>query len=184
MEWKIYTKTGDSGKTSLIGGTRVPKYDERIEAYGTVDELNAFIGLLHDQYIDSNSKKVLSLIQNNLFVVESHLAVDSTKNIKNIPELKYTEVEIIEKEIDTMNKRLPELKSFILPGGHPVVSYCHICRTICRRAERHVVKLSENYQVDENIIKYLNRLSDYFFVLGRKIAIDLGVEESLWKPKK
>ena len=183
MSWKIYTKTGDKGKTSLIGGTRVPKYDERIEAYGTVDELNSFIGLLRDQKIDNHSKGVLLEIQNRLFDLESGVAHDKEKEVKNLPQIMEEDIKLLEDEIDKMNENLPELKSFILPGGHPVVSYCHICRTVCRRAERLILRVSEKYPVNENDIKYLNRLSDYFFVLGRKFACDFNADEITWKAR-
>ena len=181
--WKIYTKTGDKGTTSLIGGTRVPKYHPRIEAYGTVDELNAFIGLLRDQDIDSHSKTVLTEIQDRLFTLESLVAQEPNKKAANLPKLSDVDVELLEKEIDIMNEKLPALTSFILPGGHPIVSYCHICRTICRRSERLLIKLSENSPVEKLSIIYLNRLSDYFFVLGRKFAMDFNIEEIVWKPR-
>jgi len=182
-EWKIYTKTGDKGTTALIGGTRVPKYHDRIEVYGTIDELNAFIGLLRDQDIDEPSKKVLIEIQDRLFTLESLVALDPEKEVKNLPILHDKDVTLLEKEIDKMNETLPPLTAFILPGGHPVVSYAHICRTICRRTERLIIKLSTNSEVDEINIRYLNRLSDYLFVLGRKFAMDFGVEETVWKPR-
>jgi cob(I)alamin adenosyltransferase len=182
--FKIYTKGGDKGSTSLIGGTRVPKYDERIEAYGTVDELCSFAGLLRDQNIDNHYKDILLIIQNRLFVIESLLAADSEESAEKLPKIEDTDIELLEKEIDVMEKELPALTSFILPGGHTTVSYCHITRTICRRAERLTIKLSEKYRIDGLIIKYLNRLSDYFFVLARKLSNDLNAEEILWKPFK
>ncbi|OQX75443.1 MAG: ATP:cob(I)alamin adenosyltransferase [Bacteroidetes bacterium 4484_249] len=181
---KIYTKQGDKGETSLIGGTRVPKYDERIEAYGTVDELNSFTGLIRDQKIDTHYKEVLHTIQNILFIIESQLAADSPESKSKLPPVAAGDILILENEIDKMNEELPELKSFILPGGHTTVSYCHIARTICRRAERLTIKLTEKYNVDEIVVMYLNRLSDYFFVLARKLAKDLNVGEMLWKPDK
>ncbi len=184
MSWKVYTKTGDKGLTSLIGGTRVPKYDERIDAYGTVDELNAFVGLLRDQPVDEHSKTILYEIQNRLFDLESLLANDGTKPEIKLPQIEEDDIRLLEKEIDKMNESLPELKSFILPGGHPIVSYCHICRTVCRRAERLTLKAAQKYSVNENEIKYLNRLSDFFFVLGRKFAVDLGIRETTWQPRK
>jgi len=183
-EYKIYTKGGDKGKTSLLGGTRVPKYDDRINAYGTLDELNAFLGLIRDYDISSHYKNVLIGIQSFIFSAESHLANDNPENIKTLPFLPEEDVFLLEKEIDTMNEELPELKFFILPGGHPVVSYCHIARTICRRAERLVIKLAENYDFDEVIIRFLNRLSDYLFVLARKLSMDFGAKEIPWKPHK
>lgn len=179
---KIYTKGGDKGKTSLIGGSRVPKYDDRVNAYGTLDELNSFLGLLRDFNISSHYKEVLLGIQNFIFTAESHLAADSPESTKNLPKLDGDQVLLLEREIDAMNEELPELRSFILPGGHPVVSYCHISRTICRRAERIVILLAEQYEVDEVIIRFLNRLSDYLFVLARKLAKDLGAREIPWKP--
>ena len=182
MSWKVYTKTGDKGKTSLIGGTRVPKYDDRIEAYGTIDELNSFIGLLRDQEIDGHSKSILLEIQKRLFDMESSVAYDREKQVKNLPELKEKDINLLENEIDKMDELLPPLTSFILPGGHTVVSYCHICRTVCRRAERLLLKVAEKYPVNETDLKYLNRLSDYFFVLGRKLAKDFNVEETKWEP--
>ena len=181
--WKIYTKTGDKGTTALIGGTRVPKYHERIECYGTVDELNAFVGLLRDQEIDDHSKEVVLEIQKRLFAIESLLAKEKEESTIPLPELLQTDVELLETEIDKMNEQLPELTSFVIPGGHPFVSYCHIARTVCRRAERLVIKLSTNYKVNPLIIRYLNRLSDYFFVLGRKFSIDQKCPETLWKPR-
>jgi cob(I)alamin adenosyltransferase len=182
-DWKIYTKTGDKGTTALIGGTRVPKYDDRIEVYGTIDELNAFIGLLRDQDVDYQSKKMLIEIQDRLFTLESLVALDPDKKMDNLPQLKDSDVVLLEKEIDKMNEQLPPLTAFILPGGHQVVSTTHICRTICRRAERLIIKLSKNSTVDEVSIRYLNRLSDYLFVLGRKFAMDLKAEEVVWKPR-
>jgi cob(I)alamin adenosyltransferase len=184
MEYKIYTKGGDKGQTSLLGGTRVPKYHDRIEAYGTVDELVSFLGLIRDQDIDKHYKELLIQIQQTLFTAEAHLASDSEKNTANLPKISEKDIEMLENEIDEMNKQLPELRSFILPGGNTIVSYCHISRTICRRAERLVIKLSENYPVNEIIIKFLNRLSDYLFVLARQLLFEFKGEETLWKPNK
>lgn len=181
---KIYTKGGDKGETSLLGGTRVPKYHERIEVYGTLDELNSFIGLLRDQAIGDNFKKILLEIQERIFIAESRLAADQNEFLDKLPFLTMFDVEVLENEIDRMNVGLPELRSFVLPGGHPIVSYCHIARTVCRRAERLTIRLNEKYVVDEAIIKYLNRLSDYFFVLGRRFSFDLNVGEVLWKTSK
>jgi len=182
-EWKIYTKTGDKGRTALIGGTRVPKYDIRIEAYGTVDELNAFIGLLRDREIDTHSKEILLEIQERLFTLESSLAQDGKQLKVDLPVLHTDDVELLEKEIDDMNEQLPPLTAFVLPGGHPVVSYCHIARTVCRRAERLTLRMNEKFPVDSLNIQYLNRLSDYLFVLARKLSKDLKAPESLWKPR-
>jgi cob(I)alamin adenosyltransferase len=179
---KIYTKGGDKGQTSLLGGTRVPKYDDRIEAYGTLDELNSFIGLVRDQEIDKRYKDVLLRVQHIIFVAESNLAADKAEHLDRLPKISEADIEYLEREIDLMNLDLPALRSFILPGGHMAVSCCHVARTICRRAERLTIKLSEKHPVDRLIIKYLNRLSDYFFVLARKTGKDLNVEETLWKP--
>ncbi len=183
-QYKIYTKGGDKGQTSLLGGTRVPKSHDRIEAYGTLDELNSFIGLLRDQPMDLHYKAILFDIQHNIFVTESRLASDKSEDLKRLPFLNELNILQLENEIDRMNEGLPELRSFILPGGHPIVSYCHIARTICRRAERLTIRLSEKYEIEEIIIKYLNRLSDYLFVLGRRFSYDLKVDEVLWKPLK
>ncbi len=179
---KIYTKTGDKGTTALIGGTRVPKYHEKIEAYGTVDELNAFVGLIRDQKIDKHSKEILLEIQDRLFTMESLLAKDDKKSKITLPDLESADIQKLENEIDNINGTLPKLTSFILPGGNSIVSYCHIARTVCRRTERIVIKLAGNYDVNPLIIQYLNRLSDYFFVLARKFSHDFNVPENLWKP--
>jgi cob(I)alamin adenosyltransferase len=183
-QWKIYTKTGDKGETSLIGGKRVPKFHLRIEAYGTLDELNAFIGLVRDQDIDTKIKDVLLKIQNVIFTAESQLALDpEAKTVKKLPEIKAADILLLETEIDTMNDELPVLTKFLLPGGHPVVSYCHIARTVCRRAERIVIKLSREEKVDDTILRFLNRLSDYLFILSRKLTKDLGIDELHWITK-
>ena len=185
MALKIYTKTGDKGKTSLLGGTKVPKNDARIESYGTVDELNSFIGLLNDQLSDATLNQRLLEIQDRLFTIGSLLALEQQKkNLPKIPELKEEDVTHLEKEIDEMDNKLPPMKSFILPGGHLSVSTAHICRSVCRRAERRCIDLQEKgMPVDPLIIKYLNRLSDYFFVLARYVGQQLQVKEMLWKPK-
>lgn len=183
MAFKVYTKTGDKGETSILGGTRLPKHHIRIEAYGTVDELNSWIGLIRDQPIDDNSKKVLVEIQDRLFTLGSVLASDPKKNKMKLPEVKEEDVTLLEKEIDKMDETLPEMKSFVLPGGNTIVSYCHVARCVCRRAERAVLRLSENEEVSAIIIKYLNRLSDYLFVLSRKLAMDTGAEEIPWKAR-
>lgn len=180
---KIYTKTGDAGETSLIGGSRVLKFHIRIEAYGTVDELNSYIGLIRDQQIDRHYKDILLEIQNKLFTAESILASEKKETTKNLPEINTEDISLLENEIDLMNKSLPELHSFILPGGHTTVSYCHIARCVCRRAERVVTSLSQNHPVDELVLKYLNRLSDYLFVLARKIAKDNNTPEIHWKAR-
>lgn len=182
-EWKIYTKTGDKGETSLIGGTRVPKFHDRIEAYGTLDELNSFIGYLRDQIADLHIREFLLKIQEDLFIAESILATDHDKEItRTLPQLAEDHILAIENEIDSMNLHLPSLTTFILPGGHPLVSLCHICRTICRRAERVIIKLSLEVHVDEILLKYINRLSDYLFVLARELAFLNNVPDLPWKP--
>jgi cob(I)alamin adenosyltransferase len=180
---KIYTKTGDGGQTSLIGGSRVFKSHHRIEAYGTVDELNAYIGLLNDQPVNEERKSLLLTIQERLFVVGSRLAAEPGKALQNLPELHETDIEQLEQAMDTLDAQLPELRSFILPGGHQAVSFCHVARTVCRRAERLVIGLAQEEPVDEIVIKYLNRLSDFLFVLARSMSKELGAEEILWHPK-
>jgi len=183
-DWKIYTKTGDKGTTALIGGSRVPKYDERIEAYGTVDEVNSWIGLIRDQEIDDHFKEILLEIQDRLFTLESLLARGPQSEKVVLPQLVESDILLLEKEIDKMNEDLPTLTSFILPGGLAVSSYCHLARTVCRRAERLSIKMNDTYPVDPINIKYLNRLSDYLFVLSRKLSKDAGAVETLWKPRK
>jgi cob(I)alamin adenosyltransferase len=185
MSMKIYTKTGDKGKTSLIGGTKVFKSDLRIEAYGTVDELNSFIGFCLDQLKSHNINNVLAEVQDRLFTIGSALACDPEKETKlKIPDLHEADVELLEKEIDMMNEILPVMKSFILPAGHIAVSSLHIARTVCRRAERCCVKMQKKEMEVENlIIKYLNRLSDYLFILARFAAHQLKIEEVPWKPR-
>lgn len=181
-EWKIYTKTGDKGKTSLIGGTRVPKYHDRIEAYGTVDELNSYLGLIRDHEIEKSLKKTLCRIQECLFIIESSLATDPSAIIeRKLPQIKDTDIQFLETEIDQMNESLPVLTNFILPGGNILSSHCHIARTVCRRAERVTLKLSITNKVEELDLKYLNRLSDYLFVLARKFIYDANNEEIEWK---
>jgi cob(I)alamin adenosyltransferase len=181
MALRIYTKTGDKGETSLIGGTRLPKHHIRIEAYGNVDELNSWVGLLRDQAIDANSVKILIETQDRLFTIGSLLASDPEKDTKmKLPEIRESDITLLEKEIDAMEAGLPAMKSFVLPGGHTIVSYCHVARCVCRRAERSVLRLAENEKVDELVYKYLNRLSDYLFVLSRKLAHDLKAPETPW----
>ncbi len=182
MATKIYTKTGDRGETSLFGGKRLPKNHLRIEAYGTVDELNSWIGLLRDNTEAQEPRELLKAIQDRLFTLGSNLASDPDKDMIT-PDILDSDIEKLEQAIDAMNETLPPLKNFILPGGHPTVSYSHIARCVCRRAERHVVALAQNEAVDTIIIRYLNRLSDYLFVLGRNLAQDLQVEEIIWKPR-
>lgn len=180
---KIYTKKGDTGTTQLIGGTRVPKNHIRIEAYGTIDELNSFIGLTSDSIDDNKVKDLLKEIQDRLFTIGSTLASDPEKSRMKIPDLQEDDVVLLENEMDIMNERLPEMKSFILPGGLAANSICHIARCVCRRAERLTVALAENEPVEPLVIKYLNRLSDYLFVLSRKISMDAGADEIPWKPR-
>ena len=182
---KIYTKTGDLGTTSLIGGTKVPKSNLRIETYGTVDELNAYIGLVGDLLMDANTKIILKEIQDRLFTIGSSLACDPDKEpLMKIPDLKERDVELLELEIDQMNELLAPMKFFVLPGGHPAISTTHIARCVCRRAERLCVNMQvHNLFVDPLIIKYINRLSDYLFVLSRFACHLLGVAEIPWKPR-
>ena len=185
MALKIYTKTGDKGKTTLIGGTKVPKNHLRIEAYGTVDELNSWIGFVNDQVTKKHENKILKEIQDRLFTIGSSLACDPEKETKlKIPDLGESDILLLEKEIDNMNDKLPPMKTFLLPGGHAAVSSAHITRCVCRRAERLCVDLQENKMfVDTLVIKYLNRLSDYLFVLARYIGKNQKVKEIPWKPR-
>jgi cob(I)alamin adenosyltransferase len=184
MSIKIYTKTGDKGMTSLIGGTKVLKSDLRIEAYGTVDELNSYVGLCSDLLTDEASKKTLREIQDRLFTIGSSLACDPEKEPKmKIPDLKEEDIVFLEKEIDRMSASLPEMKNFILPGGHPTVSQLHIARCVCRRTERCCVRLQDQDASALLIIKYLNRLSDHLFVLGRYTAHLLDAGEIPWRPR-
>ncbi len=184
QEFKIYTKTGDKGETSLIGGTRVPKYHPRIEAYGTIDELKSYIGLIRDQDISDDKKILLLEIQDRLFTIESQLAHDpETKLNRPLPEIDERDIFKLESAIDQMNEDLEPLSSFILPGGHVSVSHCHVARCICRRAERISIRLAELHPVNPLNIKYLNRLSDYLFVLARKVGHDLNTPETPWKPR-
>ncbi len=188
---KIYTKTGDNGSTALFGGTRVAKHHIRIESYGTIDELNSWLGLIRDQEIDTDAKNTLIRIQEALFTLGAILATDPKKALLkngkqrlNIPKINTDDITYLEKEIDAMDKKLPPMTHFILPGGHTSVSYCHIARTVCRRAERLLSHLNSEETVDEMVIAYINRLSDYLFVLARKLSVDLSIEEIKWIPKK
>jgi len=188
---KIYTKTGDKGTTSLFGGTRVPKHHIRIESYGTVDELNSHIGLVKDQRVGDHTRDILNRVQDRLFTIGSVLATDpekallkSGKERLNIPTITPEDIELLEKEMDTMNEALPEMTHFVLPGGHPSVSICHIARCVCRRAERLATALYEISPFDELVLQYLNRLSDYLFVLARKLSKDLHANEVKWIPEK
>lgn len=188
---KIYTKTGDDGTTSLFGGTRVPKHHIRIESYGTVDELNSYIGLIRDQDIEAQYKLSLLEIQDRLFTLGAILATPPEKEVLKNGERRLqnlgvseTDITFLENQIDMMEAHLPQMTHFILPGGHTIVSYCHIARCICRRAERLVTHLDETEPVNELVLKYLNRLSDYLFVLARKLSYNLKVEEVKWIPRK
>lgn len=181
---KIYTKTGDTGQTALIGGRRVSKAELRIDAYGTVDELNAWVGLLRDQSVNATRIGLLADIQDRLFTIGAELATDPDKAIrKALPAIIEADVVRLESSMDEMDATLPELRAFVLPGGHQSVSFCHLARTVCRRCERVVIALNAQEPVDPLVIQYLNRLSDYFFVLGRVMAQDLGADETEWKAR-
>ncbi len=180
---KIYTRTGDSGTTSLIGGKRVPKFDDRIEAYGSVDEVVAWTGLIRDQEEAEGVFELLVDIQDRLMTCASILAADCDNCPNPLPSLSEDDITRLEKAIDDMEEEVEPLSSFILPGGNTVVSYCHVARNVCRRAERNVLRLDALSPVDNLVIKYLNRLSDYFFVLSRKLGKDLGATEIPWKPR-
>ena len=188
---KIYTKTGDKGTTGLVGGTRLPKHDLRIDCYGTIDELNSYLGLIRDQQISNDSKTTLIEIQNQLFIIGSLLATDpeklkddSIRKRLGISLIKSEAIAFLETEIDAMNLELPPMTHFILPGGHQTVSFCHIARCICRRAERTISKLNANHPTQPEILIYLNRLSDFIFVLARKLSNELDAEEIKWIPNK
>ncbi|MBT8245969.1 MAG: cob(I)yrinic acid a,c-diamide adenosyltransferase [Winogradskyella sp.] len=188
---KIYTKTGDKGTTALFGGTRVPKHHIRIESYGTIDELNSHIGLIRDQAIDQLHKNVLMKIQDRLFTVGAILATDpekaTLKNGKdrlNIPKISEADIKLLEDNMDSMNAALPPMTHFVLPGGHQTVSFCHIARTVCRRAERLASHLNDLVPFQPETLMYINRLSDYLFVLARKLSNELHAEEIKWIPKK
>ncbi|MEC4003936.1 cob(I)yrinic acid a,c-diamide adenosyltransferase [Flavobacterium sp. SUN052] len=188
---KVYTKTGDTGTTALFGGTRVSKHHIRIESYGTVDELNSHIGLIRDQEMNSMYKTVLIEVQDRLFTVGAILATppeketlkNGEKRLQNLGILE-SDIEFLETQIDQMEESLPQMTHFVLPGGHTTVSYCHIARCVCRRAERLAVHLNDIEPTDELVIKYLNRLSDYLFVLARKLSFDLKADEVQWIPRK
>lgn len=188
---KVYTKTGDKGTTALFGGTRVPKYHIRIESYGTVDELNSYIGLIRDQQINTLYKEQLIHIQDKLFTLGAILATDPEKAVLkngkerlNIPKISDEDVVFLENAIDQMETELPQMTHFVLPGGHTTVSFCHIARCVCRRAERLSTHLNDIEPTDVMVLKYLNRLSDYLFVLARKLTFDLQAEEVKWIPEK
>lgn len=179
---KIYTKKGDKGETSLIGGVRVPKHHIRIDSYGTIDELNSNIGIVRSGVKDDMNTNVLAEIQDRLFTIGSLLASAPQSNMI-VPDLHESDITLLENTIDAMNTELPELKSFILPAGSLEISYCHVVRCVCRRAERLVVLLNENEEVHPLIIPYLNRLSDYFFVLARYVGFKQQITEVAWKPR-
>ncbi|WP_420387807.1 cob(I)yrinic acid a,c-diamide adenosyltransferase [Roseivirga sp.] len=181
---KIYTKTGDSGTTSLLGGARVSKAHIRIEAYGTVDELNSYIGLLRDQEVNDPRKDFLKEIQDRLFTIGADLATEPGKDKVVKPDLLDTDITALEQAMDQMDDALPPLKSFVLPGGHQSVSFCHIARCVCRRAERISIALNEQEPISPMVTQYLNRLSDYLFVLGRTMSMELNAEEVKWEPRK
>lgn len=182
MAFKIYTKTGDKGETGLFGGKRLPKDDLRIEAYGTIDELNATVGALADEIISNDIQTFLRQVQNDLFVIGSHLATVPGKNL-NLPSLPAAQIQVMETWMDEWDEALPPLKNFILPGGHPTVSKAHMARCVCRRSERRVISLGHREEISPLIVMYLNRLSDFFFMLGRKLAQDLQIKEIIWEPR-
>ena len=182
MAFRIYTKTGDQGDTALFGGKRVAKSHLRVDAYGTVDELNSFVGWLRDSIENEHIRAVLVQVQHRLFTVGATLASDPEKHPPT-PDLLQEDITLLEQEMDRMDASLPPLKNFILPGGHTAVSVCHVCRTVCRRAERLAVALHQTDPVDPLVLQYLNRLSDYFFMLARQLGHDLGAEEVIWNPR-
>jgi cob(I)alamin adenosyltransferase len=180
---KIYTKTGDKGTTALFGGKRVSKADLRIDTYGTIDELNSWIGMVRDLEVNQKRKDVLVEIQDRLFTIGSILATEPGNTKVKIPSLAETDILFLEKEIDAMDAALPPMRFFVLPGGHTAISHCHIARTVCRRSERLIIALHAQETVPDEVIKYINRLSDYLFVLSRMVAHELRAEETPWKPR-
>lgn len=179
----VYTKTGDTGQTGLIGGTRVPKNHERLEAYGTLDELNSFIGLIRSYQLEKEVEQVIITIQSKLFTIGAYLATDdSVSDLRDRINCDESQIELMEAEMDRMESLLPPLKNFVLPGGHPAVSYCHVARTICRRAERRVISMAETNEINPWVIRYINRLSDYLFVLSRHLSKYFDVHEIPWQP--
>jgi len=181
---KIYTKTGDRGMTSLIGGKRVPKNSSRLEAYGTIDELNSYLGMIRSFELEEQLREELMEIQSRLFDVGGNLATDpENEQIKVRLGVDGADVQFLENAIDRMDKEVPPLKYFVLPGGDKTVSFCHIARTVCRRAERRILDLAEETEVDELVLTYMNRLSDYLFMLSRKVAQSRGIEEHKWIPR-
>ncbi len=182
-KFKVYTKTGDAGTTGLIGGTRVPKHHLRLEAYGTVDELNSYVGVIRSHEIEAKSKEILLIIQNKLFLIGSRLATDEEKSdLKQKLPIEEADILLLENEMDRMDKELEELNNFVLPGGSVVNGFCHVARTVCRRAERRANQLANELDINPLLLKYLNRLSDYFFVLSRKVLLDVGADEIKWIP--
>jgi len=182
-KFKVYTKTGDSGTTGLIGGTRVPKYHLRLEAYGTVDELNSYIGLIRSHELEVKTSDVLSAVQNKLFLIGSRLATDDTKSdLKEKLIIAEEDILLLESEMDRMDESLPALNNFVLPGGSQLNGFCHVARTVCRRAERRANQLSAEIDINPLLLKYLNRLSDYLFILSRKVLLDVGASEIKWEP--
>ena len=182
-KFKVYTKTGDSGTTGLIGGTRVPKHHLRLEAYGTVDELNSYIGLIRSHEIEDKTRDVLFIIQNKLFLIGSRLATDESKSdLKQKLPIAEEDILLLEKEMDRMDEKLPELNNFVLPGGSKLNGFCHVARTVCRRAERRANQLAIEIDINPLLLKYLNRLSDYLFILSRKVLLDVGADEIKWEP--
>ena len=179
---KIYTKAGDRGTSTLLGGNIVPKDHPRLEAYGTLDELNSWLGLIRDQLHDKEMRETILKIQDRIMVGSTILASEKSNSTDAVPGLREHDINFLEMEIDRMEKLLEPLKSFILPGGHTTVSYCHLARTTCRRAERYSVKFIKNSEQTGLLVKYLNRLSDFLFILARKIAKDLKIEEIIWQP--
>ena len=186
--FKIYTKTGDDGNTGLLSGKRVSKHHVRIKAYGTVDELNAWIGMIRNFELDDHIQNTLIKIQQELMTMASQLADDSafevSKLIKILQPIDQRNVKNLEDQIDLINSELPELKNFVIPGGHVVVSYAHLARCTCRRAERFITELKESEEVPDVIIAYINRLSDFLFILSRKLSKDYEVEEIKWPSQK
>jgi cob(I)alamin adenosyltransferase len=180
---KIYTKTGDQGTTALFGGKRVSKATLRIDAYGTVDELNSWVGVLRDQEVNKKRKEILIEIQDRLFTIGSILATEPGNTKVKIPSLQEADVALLEREMDEMDSHLSPMKFFVLPGGHTSISFGHLARTVCRRAERLIIALHEQEPVDPIVIRYMNRLSDYFFVLCRKVTAELNADETPWKPR-
>ncbi|MDR2564257.1 MAG: cob(I)yrinic acid a,c-diamide adenosyltransferase [Prevotellaceae bacterium] len=179
---KIYTKKGDGGETSLVGGARVPKNHPRVEAYGTVDELISHLGVVRAYCADEYYKKFIFEVQDRLMTCSALLASDGD-TAKKLPEIKLDDIEAIETEIDKIDATLPPLRLFVIPGGSPAEAFCHVARSVCRRAERGAVRLAQDYEVPELVVKYLNRLSDFLFTFARKLDIDAGANDEVWNPK-